>query len=287
MYLDSSQDLTKPSASNNDNTVVTAVTGAGTGSGTFIFGSSGSTQQLNRFSFAEDTVLYFLDGCVLWMAEAVFSTVGIPVRQANDTAPTLSNRDNWSYFPIPEYLPDNVAITGSPLGYVKGPTASGTNFKATRFFDLNNLVVMRHDWSEEIVDDESGSGRFGGYNSTSDACLLHLGLRYKVEIETLDIDDPTDPVSGLPMTIGETLIRLRSGNSIKVGKDRESLSEYTDLTQQHDAWSKTYLWCEGVLSSILRPGWSRNGKMVIQNVDALPFYISGVYPQVTVGDIDG
>ena len=129
----------------------------------------------------------------------------------------------------------------------------------------------------------------GAYDvAANDAGLVHVGEDYISEFESLDIDSPQNPITGLPVTISNVLLRLSMGVQYQVGRARNSMTDvsFDDLFEDTDNFDRTLKYFQGVHDSMPFPGWKRDGRMVVRSKDGFPFSVAALVPQVDVGDLD-
>jgi len=194
-----------------------------------------------------------------------------------------------SVFRWEEYFPDNfntpgttggaylVELYGVKFGYnhlsLRGPVVDKrVDESMTRGLSVISDNLVQHDPLSTFLE---GQGP-----------LIHIGEEYLAEIETLDIDDANDPITGLPLQIGSVLARFGMAHGYKIGRDRDNLVTITDLTAEED-FDTNLRYFRGVSEDVVFPGWGRNGRTVVQSKDGFPFSLLAIIPQIEAGDVDG
>ena len=123
--------------------------------------------------------------------------------------------------------------------------------------------------------------------TVNDFALTHAGELYTCEIETLDIDDPRDVITGAPLNTNELFVRFGAVRNFQYSRDRSNWQQVSFSALYRDPEFDFQLgFLRGVHSETLQPGWVRNGRVVIRNEDPWPFEISAISPKVQVGDLD-
>ena len=171
------------------------------------------------------------------------------------------------------------------MGYLNNPLSVVYGLHHLAYGETGSTTALRTDvMTRALTIDESGVFTLAD-ESVAEYPLMHFGMEYDCEVETLDIDDIQNPVTGLPMTIGDMLLRFGMANSFSIGRTRTTLTEYDDLTDE-GSWDGQLLTYEGVFSSLVEPGWGRHGRVVVKNRDGFPFQLLAITPMVEIGDLD-
>lgn len=189
-----------------------------------------------------------------------------------------------------DYLPPDFITIASSGEYHAGSTNIG-------FFDESTVVCYgvhhlyyRGSVVEERTDHASSQGNTVNVNGVINVVrsgLVHLGEPYVAEIETLDIDDPQDPVTGLPIQIGGVLLRFELCRAFTAGRSRKANDLYvrSDVTQE-EGYSINLGGFQGVIDQTTKPTWNRSGRMIVRSYDGFPWKLSAIIPLVDAGDID-
>lgn len=178
-----------------------------------------------------------------------------------------------------DYLPDKFRSLVTAGNYeVASSSIDGMHHLAYR----GSNVAIRGDRSmatSQSVDD-------GGIVALGTAkSVVVFGETYTSEIETLDIDNVQDPITGLPLNIGDFQIRFGMAHGFMLGRTRSQMRTLTDLSARDD-FNFQLGALQGVVSEMVRPSWKRQGRMVVRSVDGFPFSILAVIPNVQAGDLD-
>ena len=185
---------------------------------------------------------------------------------------------------ISKYLPD----TGGPLGIANLNALTLAFNNPAQLHNLrgrDGLVTVRGDLTDY---DAQTVGADGKITLAASHAAVHAGEPFTCEIETLDIDDPTNPITGAPVQIGDAFARFRRAVQYSIGRNRDALADVTldDLDSLED-FNKQIGAFEGVSENVLFPSWERSGRIVIQDKSSFPLDLSAVIPRVEVGDLDG
>ncbi len=123
--------------------------------------------------------------------------------------------------------------------------------------------------------------------SATYAGKIVAGETYVCEIETLDIDSPTNPITGLPVQVSEILLRFSLAVGFSYGRRRANLLtlSLSQLRTEED-FSMNRLALRGVIPTTPHPEWRRDGRLVIQSEDGFPFSLTAVVPTIEAGTID-
>lgn len=237
-----------------------------------------SSNQLIQFAASPDSGLSVIDGLV-FMTELVSGSTYRVFRAINADATTRQ------LFDVETLLPSDFYETGV-VGYWNGGTSS-----VLRAHNLNyraGEVTIRADLAEytglTLVD--SGRYQFAPSAATFAAKIV-AGEPYTTEIETLDIDSPTNPITGLPVNISEILLRFSLAVGLQFGRRRGYLITLS-LTQMRalEDFSMNRLGLRGVVPTTPHPEWRRDGRMVVRSFDGFPFSLAAVVPTIEAGTID-
>jgi len=233
-----------------------------------------------------DTVLEALDGLSFVATSVGVSQTGGAVGKDWYKLMRGSTAAQLVPFRWEDYFPDNFNTPGTTGGayVVEFDTAKiGYNHLALRGPVVDKRVDEFMTRGLSIFEDNviQHDNLLGG-----DGALIHIGEEYLAEIETLDIDDANDPVTGLPLQIGSVLARFGMAHGYKLGRDRDNLVTITDLTAEED-FDTNLRYFRGVSEDVVFPGWGRNGRTVVQSKDGFPFSLLAIIPQIEAGDVDG
>lgn len=116
--------------------------------------------------------------------------------------------------------------------------------------------------------------------------VIHIGLPFASDIETLDIDTPnTETISDKMKMVGKVTLQVQNTRGLFVGPanpDGTNLtgSSLTNLTEISIRQSETYdqpvALQTGKIAVDIEPQWDSNGHVFIRQVDPLPFSVIGI-----------
>lgn len=115
--------------------------------------------------------------------------------------------------------------------------------------------------------------------------VIHAGLSYTAEMETLDLD--LGQVAGLGstqgrwMSVSEATMRVEKTRGIWTGPTRDNLVEYKQRATE--AWDEAIAAFTGDISITPKWDWTKGGTTIVQQRDPLPMTILALAPDITVG----
>jgi hypothetical protein len=153
---------------------------------------------------------------------------------------------------------------------------------ATVFTGLDHLegetVAILADGSKETPQVVT-AGRITLENAAS---VVHIGLPFSAEIETLDITIPNAPsVRDNSKNIGKLSVVVESTRGLKAGADADHLEEFGLRGDEEFDTPTDPL--TGVMKFIIANTWNANGRILLRQDDPLPATILAVIPQVSLG----
>ncbi len=245
-----------------------------TGSGTALVNN-----ELFQLQAPAGSPLAIFDG-MTFMAEVVSPNLYRLYRTVNGST------TKKQLFNVENYLPSGFIATGT-VGYWNdgiglGVRAHHLNYRA-------GLVTVRADLTEyKNVTLAAG----GIYTFTTDplafAGKIHLGEPFVCEIETLDVDAPANPITGLPVQLSTVGLRFSLANAVKIGRYRESLLTIPlSVFESMEDFSINRGAFRGVMTNLQYPAWRPDGRVVVRSEDGFPFVLTALIPTVDIGTIDG
>ena len=242
---------------------------------------------------ADDAIIRIRDteGTILEAMNGL--SVMVDASSANQTG-TIMNYDAYQVFRH-DSGEDKTAFRYEdilPEDFVQPDTIGYADLETTRVRRAHHLywrgpnITVRGDHTFSDDQTVNGNGVLTLPNSQS-AALIHVGEPYIAEIETLDIDDNNDPVTGLPLQIGNMLLRFELCRTFATGRTRSSTDLYTrsDLSEEED-FDIQIGGLQGIVDQLQHPAWNRRGRMIVRSRDPFPWKLSAVIPQVEAGDVD-
>jgi hypothetical protein len=177
-----------------------------------------------------------------------------------------------------DYMP-NAPMTSGVIGYL---VTSTNTFEGAHHL-LDRTAVVRADLTmEDVTVAESGE-----FTTTRAAAILIAGETFMTHVETLDIDDPSSPVTGLPMNLSRMIARFGGVMAYNIGRISTDLRTITmaHLMDEED-WDPQRQVFEGVSEDIVFPAWKKQGRMSIKTEDCWPFSLLAVIPNPELGFLD-
>jgi hypothetical protein len=113
------------------------------------------------------------------------------------------------------------------------------------------------------------------------ATVVHVGLGYTSEIETLAIDSNQEPTLGRKKNVSEVAIRVVNSRGGWVGPNLDNMIE---IKPRFDSDSYNTITLKTFEQRVnIAPDWNDDGKVVIQQRDPLPMTILAVTPEFVIG----
>lgn len=114
------------------------------------------------------------------------------------------------------------------------------------------------------------------------ASRVHIGLPFVSEIETLNLEGPTnaETIQGRKKKVYSLTLRFDKSRELLVGPNPDQLTPMRPVPFVDDS---TELFT-GDRQLIISPTWNTNGRIFIRNVDPTPFTLLAVIPEFTAGD---
>lgn len=123
----------------------------------------------------------------------------------------------------------------------------------------------------------------GGEITITPAVVVHVGLPYVSDFETLDINVPGgETVRGRSKVVKEVSILVQDSRSIRVGPDADHLDEIEP--REAEGYQSPPDLLTGLTEATISSSWSEGGRIFIRQSDPLPLSILGVIPSVVFGE---
>ena len=114
--------------------------------------------------------------------------------------------------------------------------------------------------------------------------LVHVGLRYVSDLETLEINVPGGATTRLQNKLIKRLgVIVQDTRAIKAGPTFDKLQEWEPRTVENMLSPPALQ--EGCLQVWIPASWVERGRVCIRQDEPLPMAILGVIPDVTMGDL--
>ena len=115
-----------------------------------------------------------------------------------------------------------------------------------------------------------------------EAKIVHIGLPYRSEIETLDINVPTqETIRDKKKSITNVSLYFDATRGGWIGEKREKMSEFKPRSVS-DNYGRIEPFT-GLSSNIISSAWNKGGSLVVQQRDPLPMSVLNAIPVVTFG----
>ena len=116
------------------------------------------------------------------------------------------------------------------------------------------------------------------------ASVVHIGLPYLSEIETLELNLPTqETIRDKKKSITNVSLYFDTTRGGWIGEKREKMSEIKPRNTS-DGYGRIEPFT-GLSSTVISSTWNKGGSIVVQQRDPLPMSILNAIPSVTVGGV--
>lgn len=131
-----------------------------------------------------------------------------------------------------------------------------------------------------VLDEQVVTG--GSITIAYAAGVVHIGLPYVAEIETLDVTVfGGDQIRDRAKTIPQVNVVLQDTVGLSIGPDEGNLEELALRTDEYYTDPTAAL--SGVATGYLLNTWNKNGRVLLRQSDPLPATILAVLPRVEIG----
>lgn len=152
---------------------------------------------------------------------------------------------------------------------------------------VTNLAGLDHLEGEEVVVLADGNVvrgltvTAGAVTIPRAASVVHIGLEYECDIETLGIDTQQETTQGRKKSVNEVALRFYRSRGAWVGPDFDNLVEIKPRFDS-DGYGTVALKTDERRVTI-QPEWNADGKVAIRHRDPLPMGILGITPEFDIG----
>lgn len=112
--------------------------------------------------------------------------------------------------------------------------------------------------------------------------IIHVGLPYVSDIETLSIEAGRTTIQGKLKNINKVTIRVFKSRGLWVGPDKDHLIEFKDRTLENMGDPTRLI--SGDLEQTIHPNWDTGGKIFIRSYLPLPLTVLAIIPDLQVED---
>ena len=113
------------------------------------------------------------------------------------------------------------------------------------------------------------------------AILVHVGLPYVSDIETLDIEAPQGTIQGKTKKVADVTVRFEKSRGLMIGPSVDKLVPMKQ--REYEVMGAPTALLTGDKKIILKPDWNSNGRIFLRQSDPLPMTILAVIPDLKVG----
>jgi hypothetical protein len=114
------------------------------------------------------------------------------------------------------------------------------------------------------------------------ASVVHVGLGYTAELQTLDLDVTTLRQSAnAKRRVTEVLVKVERSRGMWAGPDADHMTEVKQ--RDFEPYGDPIALFTGDFKLSIPPSWGRSGSIVLQQRDPLPLTVLAVIPEVDIG----
>ena len=121
----------------------------------------------------------------------------------------------------------------------------------------------------------------GSVSIPNPAQVVHVGLPYTSDFETLDVSSPKADIRDKKKAINAVSLILNQSSGFMVGPDVNALVPVTQ--RQNENYGAATALITGLLDENIPCGWDKKGRIFVRQSNPLPLSISAVIPQTDVG----
>lgn len=111
----------------------------------------------------------------------------------------------------------------------------------------------------------------------------HFGLPYKAELETLNIEASNGTIQGATKAIDSVVVRFERSRGLWIGQGEEEPTLIEAKMRENEEMGDPIALLTGDKEIEIMGGWNLNGRIVIRQLDPVPFTILAVIPRAEVG----
>ena len=114
------------------------------------------------------------------------------------------------------------------------------------------------------------------------AAIIHVGLPYTSDLETLDLDTPSGSIANKRKLVTEVTVKVERSRHILIGPDEDHLKEWVQRDIDGDQQGPIPLYT-GQFEQTIQSTWNSNGRLLIRQDEPLPLSVLAVIPTGIVG----
>jgi len=121
----------------------------------------------------------------------------------------------------------------------------------------------------------------GSITIPREASVIHVGLGYISDVETLGIDSSEQTMQGRKKNVSEVSIRVLNSRGGWVGPDADNLIE---IKPRFDSDGYDTIALKTFEERVnIQPDWNDDGKVLVRQLDPLPMTILAITPEFDIG----
>jgi hypothetical protein len=122
-----------------------------------------------------------------------------------------------------------------------------------------------------------------GITLNTAASRVHIGLGYVSDVETLNVEIPTQEgtIQGKLVRMNSVVVRFQDSRGLRIGPDEDHLVEMKQ--REFEVMGAPTALLTGDKKIILKSDWNSNGRLFMRQQDPLPLTILAVVSDVRVG----
>ncbi len=156
-------------------------------------------------------------------------------------------------------------------------------FGRTTFFPLNHLegedVAVLADGN--VVNDLTVSS--GRVTLTDPAAVVHIGLPYTCDLETLDLAIAGGQLKAKTVAVPRVFLTVQESSSFKIGNNGFENVKPLKRRLPSDGYDAPVPLATDLFPFQLNTSWSNKGRIAIRQTDPLPVTINCITPEVVIG----
>jgi hypothetical protein len=122
----------------------------------------------------------------------------------------------------------------------------------------------------------------GGFTLARPAFVIHAGLAYCADIETLDVElVGSETLVARQKSINQVMVTVESSRGIFAGTDKDHLFEHKQRSTE--PYDETLPLLTDKITIKTASSWNQGGRVFIRQRDPLPLSILNITPDVEIG----
>lgn len=113
--------------------------------------------------------------------------------------------------------------------------------------------------------------------------VIHIGLNYICDIETLNLEAPSGTMQGVDKKIPKVTVRFDKSRGMLIGPNEDRLVEMKQ--REYEVLGAPTALLTGDKEVILKPDWNSRGRILIRQPDPLPINVLAIVPTIEISDV--